>query len=200
MASKAKSGVRRGRKAASVTGLVSSVYNRIRKIDFGTLVAGGWFSAAPDDTSVNRAIRTNNPGALNISTWQQTRPGYVGKTQADSAGNVTTIYQTPEHGVAAWYHLLSSVYGFGVPGSFDLTSLAKKYAGANATPAQVKAYTDGWTHWSNGQLLPTTILHLALDSEMLSFAHAEFAHEAAAVSPLHDDQILRGFAIERSPP
>jgi hypothetical protein len=46
-------------------------------------VANGqeWFNAIPDDVAVNRAIRANNPGALNISTWQRKMSGFVDKTQ-----------------------------------------------------------------------------------------------------------------------
>src|SRR5262245_36314167 len=140
-------------------GLATSVYNKGRKVRFGTLVNYGWFSATPDDTDIARAIRTNNPGALNVSSWQRSRPGFVGQTSADAAGNITAIYQTPEQGIAAWYFLLSNRYGFGKMGQFD--------------------------H------------HFALDEELLDVAKAEFAHEAGAVSPLHDDQILYGFALEK---
>ena len=149
------------------------------------------------DIGLQQRARTNNPGALNVSTWQRSRPGFVGQTSADAAGNITAIYQTPEQGIAAWYFLLSNRYGFGKTGQFDLASLARKYAGQDATPAEVKAYTDGWSKWSNGALQPDTIIHFALDEELLDFAKAEFAHEAGAVSPLHDDQILYGFALER---
>jgi hypothetical protein len=196
MAKKTRSKAAR-RQADPADGLATAVYNKARKIRFGTLVKDGWFSATPDDTGIPRAIRTNNPGALNISTWQRSRPGFVGQTPADAAGNITAIYQTPEQGIAAWYFLLSNRYGFGKTGQFDLASLARKYAGQDATPAQVKAYTDGWSKWSNGALQPDTVIHFALDEELLDFAKAEFAHEAGAVSPLHDDQILYGFALER---
>ncbi|MFZ1217351.1 MAG: hypothetical protein WAO13_28840, partial [Pseudolabrys sp.] len=57
--------------------------------------------------------------------------------------------------------------------------------------------TDGWSKWSNGALKPETVVHFAIDEELLDFAKATFAHEAGAVSPLHDDQILYGFALER---
>jgi D-alanyl-D-alanine carboxypeptidase len=188
------------RASSGRTTLVRSVFNRKRKVEFGTLSPDGWFSAAPDDTDVNRAIRTNNPGALNISAWQHLRTGYVGQTSPDSAGNITTIYQTPEHGIAAWYFLLFDRYGFGSIGYFDLVSLAQKYAGRDATAAEIKAYTDGWAKWSGGALQPTTVIHFSNDNELLALAKAEFAHEAAAVSPLGDDQIIAGFALERRPP
>lgn len=184
-------------KTVSKSKLTAWAYNKKRKVFFGTLADSGWFSAAPDDLAVNRAIRTNNPGALNISSWQRARAGYVGQTQADGAGNVTTIYQTPEHGITAWYHLLSGVYGFGGAGKFDLTSLGRKYAGANATLEQVKAYTDGWKRWSGGALKPASVIRFASDEEMLAFGRAEFAHEADEVSPLTDAQILSAFKLAR---
>lgn len=183
--------------APSADGLATSVYNKRRKIRFGTLAKNGWFSATPDDSDISRAIRTNNPGALNISTWQRSRPGFVGQTPADATGNITSIYRTPEQGIAAWYFLLFNRYGFGKAGQFDLASLARKCAGQDAKLAEVKAYTDGWSKWSNGTLQPDTVIHFAIDEELLDFAKAEFAHEAGAVSPLHDDQILYGFALER---
>jgi D-alanyl-D-alanine carboxypeptidase len=185
-------------KAPSSDGLATSVYNRRRKVSFGTLVKNGWFSATPDDTDISRAIRTNNPGALNVSTWQRTRPGFVGQTPAHAAGNITAIYRIPEQGIAAWYFLLFDPYGFGETGQFDLASLARKYAGQNASPAKVKAYTEGWSKWSNGALQLDTVIHFALDEELLDFAKAEFAHEAGAVSPLHDDQILYGFCARKA--
>ena len=64
---------------------------------YGSLVPGGFFSADPEDMHVPRSVRTNNPGALNISAWQKERRGFVGVTPPDSAGNKTTIYRTPEH-------------------------------------------------------------------------------------------------------
>jgi D-alanyl-D-alanine carboxypeptidase len=178
--------------AVPADGLATSVYNKGRKVRFGTLVKDGWFSATPDDTDIARTIRTNNPGALNVSTWQRSvrRPLMQPETLPRSIGH-------PSKAIAAWYFLLSNRYGFGKTGQFDLASLARKYAGQDATPAEVKAYTDGWSKWSNGALQPDTIIHFALDEELLDFAKAEFAHEAGAVSPLHDDQILYGFALER---
>jgi hypothetical protein len=170
----------------------NSVFDRKRGIWFGCLVSNGWFSAAPDDDDVPRAIHTNNPGALNIINCQLSRLDSVGQTKADSRGNITTIYQTPEDGVTAWYYLLSELYGFKTLGYFDLTTLAWKYAGSGASPEEVKAYLDGWSQWSNRTLTLHTVIDLTNRLELLSPAKAEFSYEAAAETPLHDDQILNG--------
>lgn len=178
---------------------INHVLNRKRQIKFGTLVEHGWFSATPDDTSVNRAIRTNNPGALNITNWQKKRPGYVGYTEPDTSGNMTTIYKTPEHGISAWYHLISEIYGLSELGKFEIKTLARRYAGSDASEEAVQAYINGWSHWSEGHLTKDTVVHLQSDDEMIRLAKALFAHEAGATIPLHDDQILYAIQSERQP-
>ncbi|MER9593943.1 L,D-transpeptidase [Mesorhizobium sp. M0244] len=179
--------------------LSNSVRNGTRGVNFGTVVDGGWFSASPDDIAVKRSIRTNNPGALNIRPWQKKRAGYVGFTAPDSAGNQTTIYQTPETGVAAWYYLLATLYGFGDTGTFSVADLARKYAGPDATREQVQAYVNGWAKWSDGKLDGNTQINLASNADMLLLAHAMFKHEAGSAIPLSDVQILSGIDVERKP-
>ncbi len=78
---------------------------------------GGHFCHEPDrfisgvlNKRTVRALRPNNPGALNISNWQKSMPGYVGKTIDDGSGNETTIYVTPEKGVIAWHELIVVLY------------------------------------------------------------------------------------------
>ena len=166
---------------------------------FGSLVPGGFFSATPFDLSVARSIRTNNPGALNFSNWQQTRPGYVGRTQPDGSANhnVTTIYRTPEHGVASWYHLLSAVYGFGTLASFTLLQLAQRYSGQQAGSA-VDAYIAGWGAGSGGALKAGSSFAVGDDAQMLALAKAMFFNEIGAATPLHDDQIAYGVTHERA--
>jgi hypothetical protein len=162
---------------------------------FGALVPGGFFSSDPGDLSVPRSIRTNNPGAMNISSWQRVRKGYVGVTPPDNSPdkNVTTIYRTPEHGVAAWYHLLSQIYGFGAMSTFTVTDLAQKYAGSSSGAA-IAAYTSGWMRWSNFALNPATAISINDNSQMLVLARALFSHEAGRHTPVHDAQIV--FAIQ----
>ncbi len=185
--------------ALSVLGAQSGVYNAKYGVWFASLVSGGFFSSNPDDLSVPRSIRTNNPGALNISPWQESRRGFVAITPPDSAGNRTTIYRTPEHGVASWYYLLSDRYGFGTAGSFTVTQLAVRYAGVNSSddPA-VRAYLTGWAHASGGLLDPDTVIALADDNSMLNLAKGMFGHEAGKASPLQDEQIFYGVRAERT--
>ncbi|MFZ2029413.1 MAG: hypothetical protein WAU68_03815 [Vitreimonas sp.] len=161
-------------------------------VNFGSLVPGGYFCATPEDLSIRRSVRTNNPGALNISSWQRQRLGYVGVTQPDSAGNITTIYRTPEHGVAAWYHLISSRYGLT---NFSLRDLAVKYAGTSAAQP-VDAYVSGWSHWWPGQTPPPASMSVANIGDMLALGKAMFAHEIGGFSPVHTDQIEFGVTSE----
>ena len=162
-------------------------------VTYGSLVPGGFYSSDPTNQSVPRSIRTNNPGALNYSKWQSTRKGFVGVTPADNAGNVTTIYRTPEHGTAAWYYLLSQIYGFGAAATFTLTSLAQRYAGA-PSGAAVNTYIVGWVKWSNGALTSSSTFNANDPSQMLVLAKAMFSHEAGQYTPLQDAQIV--FAIQ----
>jgi hypothetical protein len=162
-------------------------------IAYGSLVPGGFYSADPYNLNVARSIRTNDPGALNYASWQSTRKGFAGITQPDAAGNKTSIYRTPEHGTAAWYHLLSQIYGFGSVPTFALASLAQRYAGA-PSGAAVNAYVNGWVAWSNGALSSTSTFNANDPSQMLVLARSMFSHEAGQKTPLQDTQII--FAIQ----
>ncbi len=165
---------------------------------FGSLVADGYFSSTPFDLSMRRSIRTNNPGALNVSQWQRSYPGFCDVTQPDSAGNVTSIYRTPEHGVGAWLHLIAVRYGFGLRGAITLRQLAQRYAGTSDPNAPaVRTYLDGWTGASQGSLTPDGTLVLGDDGSLLSLGKAMFHHEAGEPTPLHDAQILFGIEGER---
>jgi hypothetical protein len=167
--------------------------------NYRSLVPNGFFSSDPADMSVKRSIRTNNPGALNISNWQRNLPGFVGVTQADGAGNVTAIYVTPEHGAAAWYHLMTDRYGFGEEGSFKLADLAMRYAGvASAAAPAVTGYVRGWRRFSGDQLDKDSVIHLDDDNEVLMLGRAMFGHEIGAASPLHDDQIVKAVQLKRA--
>ena len=165
---------------------------------FGALVPGGFFSADPGNLNVRRSIRTNNPGALDFSTWQQKRLGYVGVTQPDNSPNrnITTIYRTPEHGVAAWYYLISHLYNF-PGGSFSLNDLARRYAGGN-DPTAIRDYIVGWTRWLDPSLPTSGRISVGDTTTMATLGKAMFSHEAGKATPVHDDQILFGIENEKA--
>lgn len=186
-----------GAELFAVTHLASSsthsgTFNRKYNVFFDSLVGGGVYSADPDDLSFGRSYRTNNPGALNISSWQKTRPGYVSITPDDGRGNKTTIYRTPEHGVAAWYCLLADRYGFKSGGSFTLQELAEKYSGGSGA----QDYVVGWGRYSGNKLSASTMFDITSPDELLPLAKAMFAHELGSKkgTPLPDTQIL--FALD----
>src|SRR5271166_4611502 len=167
--------------------------------NYRSLVPGGFFSSNPTELTVKRSIRTNNPGALNISGWQKTFPGFAGETQPDAAGNVTTIYVTPEHGVGAWYHLLAVRYGYGPNGVIRIGDLAQRYAGVNSeTDPAAKNYIAGWRKWSGNQLDKDSQVHLVDDGEMLLLGHGMFGNEIGGNSPLHDNQITTALSLVRN--
>lgn len=171
----------------------------IENPNYRSLVAGGFFSSDPLNTNVKRSIRTNNPGALNNTKWQERFAGYVGKTFADAAGNVTAIYVTPEHGIAAWYHLFTKVYGWKETGSFTIGKLAMKYAGVpDIESAAVKSYLRGWKRWSGDILLAETVISLASDADLLVLAKAMFSHEIGGATPILPAQVTKALELKRA--
>jgi hypothetical protein len=178
--------------------LKTYVHNRKRDIDFGCITQDGWFSAAPDDLAVPRSIRTNNLGAINRSRsgWETIRTAFIGYSIPDDSGNVTTIWQTPEHGVAAWYYLLSDRYGYGHEGALTIRTLAPQYAGSN-DPARTQPYIRGWVRWSEGAFTPDTQIHMNNMHQMTILARAMAGHEASQVTPVRRSQIIYGIELER---
>jgi hypothetical protein len=166
--------------------------------DYRSLTPNGFFSSHPYDLKVRRSIRTNNPGALNVTAWQRAFPGFVGVTAPDHAGNVTAIYVTPEHGIGAWHYLLTDRYNFGERGSFALRDLARRYAGvASSFDPAVTAYVKGWTKWAS-DLTADSVLELDNDLHMIDLAHGMFGHEAGGKTPLSDQQITLALKLKRS--
>jgi len=175
------------------TGIVSGQFNAKYNVTFGTHVQSGFYSHDPDDMRVRRSIRTNNPGALNVSNWQTEFRGFVGRTQPDSRGNVTTIYRTPEHGVAAWYHLIGERYGIAQNGKFTIGELAAKYSGTGSmNSAFALQYMSRWSHFAENTYDASSIVAIADDQSLLKLARAMFANEIGFVSPLTNAQILYG--------
>ena len=92
--------------------------------------------------------------------------GYIGRSQADLAGNKTTIYLTPENGVAAWYELIVVRYerafqlisGGSTGTTINVERFAKAYGfGRPDKPNEqlndderrvMDHYLSGWRKWS----------------------------------------------------
>jgi D-alanyl-D-alanine carboxypeptidase len=171
---------------------------------------GGHFSSQPErfvPGTVNkgtvRALRTNNPGALNISRWQKSLSGYTGETLDDGHGNRTTIYETPEKGVGAWYELVVVLYsrkpGYLQNGTFSLGRLARAYAGVpldtpDGDPA-VQGYLAGWGKWSAripDSQLQTSVIDPTSTDQLRRLAIAMFSHESSFATPLIASQVEKG--------
>ena len=188
---------------------------------FRSLTEGCYFSAQPErfisgNALTKRALRANNPGALNISSWQKKLSGYCGKTPPDSAGNETTIYESPEEGIAAWYELIvfryEKMFGLisgGTGRTINLERLARtdglgKPDGAlsSSEKSVVAVYTAGWNKWSKhtnskSVLLPETEIDPNSIEEITVLGRAMFCHELGDFSPLTDDQISQGIEIAK---
>jgi hypothetical protein len=121
-------------------------------------------------------------------------------TQDDGHGNVTTIYSSPEYGVAAWYSLLSDKYRFAsLPDrSFTMEQLARKYAGGQASAATVANYINGWSRLAERPIGAASSISLDNDADMLNLARAMYKLEAGEHLRLGNDQILYGIQKERS--
>lgn len=192
-------GQQSGGPAGNTSTIIVGAPGKERQTAFGSLVAGGFFSADPTDMSVPRSIRCNNPGALNFSDWQAARPGFAGQSQPDGSSNhnITAVYFTPEHGVGSWFHLLDDRYGLGAGGSFSIQTLARRYAGADSG-SLFESLISGWVALSRGTLTRNSVIDITDDDAMLGLAKAMFHNEAGRPTPLHDDQIMFALRHERA--
>ena len=158
---------------------------------------GYFFSAWPDDPydSTNiltrRALRTNKPGALNISKWQKALPGYIGMTHPDNSPNrnKTTIYSSPEFGVAAWGVLLKVIYFKRKKDPVSVGSIIDKYRGSISR----EPYLAGYAKYSNGELVEDYMVDLYDPRKLAKLAIAAFSHEFGSWYPLTDEQLTAGF-------
>ena len=179
--------------AGSPTVTVSAV-PAAPSVNFGSLVAGGHFSATPFDKSIPASIRTNNPGALNVAPWIKSAPGYVGDMVTSMSGaeaNSTVIFSAPEYGVSAWLTLLQK---YRVAGATTVSAIINRYGGGQ----DYSSYVGQVAAWS-GLGEQTEILLDGNDETLLSFAKAMFRYEAGQPTPLLDAQILYGFNLARGP-
>ncbi|MGI9378622.1 MAG: hypothetical protein ACR2OW_03145 [Methyloligellaceae bacterium] len=172
---------------------ISAAENARYETRFYSRIKGGYYSNDPNARGISKSVRTNNPGALNFSGWQKRIKDFVGLTRADRWGNRTTIYATPESGVAAWLHLIRYRYKNGRSGALKITDLARHYAGGRkVSEKSVEKYIRGWTRWSEGNINEQSVVRLDDCHHLLRLARAVFAHEAGHISPLNDSQIFYG--------
>ena len=174
-------------------------YPDAAEFNFRSLVGiGNFFSGQPDadysssDTLTRRALRTNNPGAINISKWQRdSMMGYVGSTLPGPRGNKTAVYETPEHGIAAWGFLLRKIYFNGNKDKVTVGAIVDKYRGTNSRAP----YIDGYKKYSDGKFTEDYEVDLYDNAELARLAIASYSHEFGSWYPLTDGQLLAGFAI-----
>ncbi|ARP68327.1 serine hydrolase (plasmid) [Mesorhizobium sp. WSM1497] len=174
-------------------------YPEATEFNFRSLVGiGNFFSSLPDadysssNALTRRALRTNNPGAINISKWQRdSMRGYVGCTLPDRYGNQTAIYETPEYGVAAWGFLLRKIYFHGNKSKVTVGDIVDKYRGDNSRDP----YIDGYKKYSDGKLVEDYEVDLYSNRELAMLAIAAYSHELGSWYPLTDKQLLAGFSI-----
>jgi hypothetical protein len=157
---------------------------------FRALVAGGFYSADPEDRSTPRAIRCNNPGALNTADWTRAWAGFAGE-QLDRVGNNTAIFEAPEFGVGAWWELMRKYRARKGEAAFTLAYILRNYSGGNMDTAS------DYIAFVSAQSGVSALSAIDLDNftDLLPVAKGFFHYEAGQPTPLGDEQILFGFAL-----
>ena len=134
------------------------------------------------------AIRFNNPGALNTATWICNLPGYIDAAET-TPGNSTARFDTPEHGVAAYWELLRR---YRMRGITTVGSIITTYGGGQDYSAYL-SYVCEHSGLSRGD-----VIDLHDDPQLLRLAKAMFQYEAGQPTPLTDAQIITGFRLARA--
>jgi hypothetical protein len=157
--------------------------------NYRSLVPGGFYSSTPFDKSIPVSIRCNNAGAINGAAWEKSYPGYV-DTVETTPGNKTTIFETPEHGIAVWWDLIRR---YRVAGSTTVGDIITRYGGGQNYSAYVEFVT------KVTRFLPEHVVSLDDDKTLLPFAKAMFRYECGrSTLPWSDAQILFGFELGRA--
>lgn len=157
-------------------------------ISYRSLIPGGFYSSNPTDKSVPVSIRTNNPGAVNGAAWEKDMPGYLTSIKFDGK-NDTTVFETPEHGVAVWYTLMQKYRDKGVVTVGDIIG---RYGGGQNYSPYANFVADRL-----GVGVTKEIPLVGDDALLLKFARAMFRYEAGREHPMTDAQILYGFGLAR---
>jgi hypothetical protein len=186
-----KSGIRAIRRPPLPTALDESrpeVPSGSSSPGFHSLI-GGFYSSTPMDRSSGPvAIRMNNPGAINSLPWVRDYPGYVAEVET-APGNRFTIFETPEHGIAAWYQLMKN---YRSTGATTIREIIERHGGDQDYSDYV---ADVVTR--TGLSADHEIALEGDDSTLLKFAKAMFHQEAGRETPLSGNQILYGFKFAR---
>jgi hypothetical protein len=188
----AKSGIRSVRRPPHPTAMDEMP---VKVIPAGSLsrrfhsLIGGFYSSTPMRMSSGPvAIRTNNPGAINGAAWARIYPGYVSEIEI-SPGHRSSIFETPEHGVAAWYELIKKYHS---AGATTLRELVERHcAGEDYSDLLDKVVE------RTGVSADHELALEGDDTTLLRFAKAMFDHAADRETPLSDNQILYGFKFAR---
>lgn len=156
--------------------------------NYRSKVLGGFFQN-PETSHAHVSIRANNPGAVNGSAWERAWPGYVNEIKYDGKNN-TTIFETPEDGIAVWYELMRK---YRASGQTTIKEIVWKYGGGQAN---YDAYGKEVARWMG--VSENTKIVLEDDKSLLPFAKAMFRYEAG-VNPIPwtDEQIVYGFNLAR---
>lgn len=156
--------------------------------NYRSLVPGGFFSSTPFDRTMPVSIRSNNAGAVNGASWERHWPGYV-DTVETTPGNDTTIFETPEYGVAVWWELLRRYAAANVK---TVGGIINRYGGGQDYSNYIR-FVEKKTGFNERREVP-----LDEESVLLPFGKAMFAYEAGRSTPLSDEQILLGFKLGRA--
>lgn len=160
-------------------------------------LVGGFYSNDPhtrfDANGKKRpvSIRDNNPGAVNGAGWERSYPGYVMEIET-TPGNHTTVFETPEHGIAAWWELMSR---YRAAGAITVSQIIMRYGGEgqNAVYAEYVKHVMARTGLNSN----TPIYLEGSDDILLRFAKAMFREEAGVELPWTDTQIMSGIRFGR---
>jgi len=152
-------------------------------------LVGGFFSSNPMDRSSGPvSIRMNNPGAVNGAAWARVYPGYVSEIET-TPGNRSTVFETPEQGIAVWWDLLRRYRAKGVA---TVDGIVTRYGGGQDYSAYLK-FVLARTGFSRA-----TVIDLNDDAQLLKLGRAMFRYEAGREIPWSDAQILSGFKCGRA--
>ena len=156
--------------------------------NYRSLVPGGFFSSTPYDRSMRASVRCNNPGAINGAFWETHYPGFV-DTVETTPGNKTTIFETPEYGIAVWWELLRR---YRAQGHTTVGQIINTYGGGQDYTNYINFVTDRTGFAS------TLEIGLGDDNALLQFGKAMFRYEAGEPIPWSDAQILYGVKLGRA--